>query len=354
MRKVMATHRDSTWTLIVDMLSQWKILRFCDVNRSVFTIKFPNGSKLMFRGADDIEKLKSIAKVDDIWAEEASEFTEEDILQLDLRLRSAQPNLQFFFSFNPVSKANWTYKRWFSVDSVNDATTMVLKTTYKDNRFLPKEYIEALERMIKTNPAWYKIYALGEFTSLDRLVFTNWRSERFALEEVKTLPLLIGVDFGYVNDATALVLAYLDEINKKIYVAKSLGRTGMLNVDIFKLIEAQGLSKSIIIADSAEPKSIEEIKRMGVPRIRASHKGPDSVRNGIQKLQKYELIIAPDCDNLITELENYSWRKDKKTGEYLNEPVDDFNHWIDALRYSLQCADTSQSLQAVSKSVFGL
>lgn len=352
-RKVMATHRESTWQLILDILSQFKILSFCKVNKSNFTITLPNGSVFTFRGMDDSEKIKSITGITDIWVEEASELSLEDFTQLDLRLRAQAKNLQIFLSFNPISKANWTYKRFFAEDAeIKDI--FICKTTYKDNNFLPESYIKALEAMIKTNPTYYKIYALGEYATLDKLVFNNWRVDRFEYEVVKELPLLVGLDFGYVNDTTALVKSYIDEQNKIIYVDTAIGRTGLLNEDIYNLIESLGLQKSIIIADSAEKKSIDTIKKLGATRIRASVKGNDSVKYGIAELQKYGIIVSPDCEKLIMELENYSWKKDKSTGEYINEAVDSFNHFIDALRYSLQCVRKYQELKTVNKNILGL
>ena len=114
-----------------------------------------------------------------------------------------------------------------------------------------------------------------------------------------------------------------------------------------------GFSKSTIIADSAEPKSIEEIKRLGISRIRPSLKGKDSIIHGIQKLQQYQIIVDPNCEGVITELENYSWKKDKQTGEYTNEPLDEFNHFLDALRYSLQCVGMGR-LRTLDKSSLGI
>jgi len=131
-----------------------------------------------------------------------------------LRLRADVPNLQILLSFNPVSKANWCYKHWF--ENGTPKNTIIIKTTYKDNRFLPQDYINALEAMKTTNPTYYNIYALGEFCSLDKLVFNNWTIG--TVEDTKDLELLIGLDFGFVNDATAFVVAYLDENNKSIYI----------------------------------------------------------------------------------------------------------------------------------------
>ncbi len=201
-----------------------------------------------------------------------------------MRLRARVDNLQFFLSFNPVSKANWCYKHWFENGTPDN--TFILKTTYKDNAFLPAEYVARLEDMKQTNPTWYNIYALGDFCTLDKLIYNNYTIVDFDLKAVPG-QVIVGLDFGYVNSKTALVLGKIDVENKKIYIAKELYRTGMLNDEIAKQIIYMGLSKEIIIADSAEQKSIEEIRRLGVLHIKPASKGQGSVLQGIQFLQQF-------------------------------------------------------------------
>lgn len=334
-RKYATTLKDSVFQLVIDMLKKWGLFRYCKVNLSTYTITLPNDSVILFKGLDDSEKIKSITDITDIWCEEGTELSEDDFTQLDLRLRANVDNLQMFISFNPVSKVNWVYRKWFESGSVYK-NTMILHTTYKDNKFLPKEYIEALEEKQRTNYTYYKIYALGEFCTLDKLVYTNWKTEDFDYTRIKG-SLLIGLDFGFINDTSALVASILDEAAKRIYIFKTWGDTGKTNEELAEVIKSLGFAKSVIIADSAEPKSIVEIKRQGIIKIRESKKGKDSVIHGIQKLQNYEIIVNPNCPEIVTEFENYSWKKDKTTGLYVNEPVDMFNHYLDALRYSLQC-----------------
>lgn len=349
-RKVARTIRDSVFQLMLNTLSQFQLLDKCSVNKTNFTIELPNGSQFLFYGMDNSEKMKSITDITDIWIEEATEINYDDFSQLDLRLRAKKPDLQIFLSFNPVSKVNWCYKYWF--ENGEPPQTKILQTTYKDNRFLPQDYIDALEQMKTTNPTYYNIYALGQFCSLDKLVFNNWTTG--TIEDTKNMELLLGLDFGYVNDATAFIVAYLDEANKTIYIEQEVYQTGLLNNQIADFIKYMGFAKSVIIADSAEQKSIEEIKQQGIPRIKPAAKGQGSIMQGIQKLQQYKIIVNPLCSNMIVELQNYSFKKDKATNEYINEPIDAFNHLCDALRYSLQCLDNKQRLQTVSKSNFRL
>lgn len=352
-RKYGTTLKDSVFQLFIDTLKKWRLYNYCKINLTTYTITLPNDSVLLFKGMDDSEKIKSIADVSDIWCEEATELSEDEYTQLDLRLRSNAGDLQLICSFNPISKVNWVYNKWFAEGAIYDKeNTMILKTTYKDNKFLPDAYIRALEEKIHSNPTYYKIYALGEFASLDKLVFNNWKVENFNNVDIKG-DLIIGLDFGFVNDISALVASIIDEDNKKIYIFKEWGDTNKTNEELASIINSLGFAKSTIVADAAEPKSIEEIKRKGVQRIRACTKGADSILHGIQKLQQYELIVHTSCTGIATELENYSWQKDKKTNEYINKPIDAFNHFIDALRYSLQCIN-AKKLKTLNKAYLGL
>ena len=349
-RKYGTTLRDSVFQLFMDTLKKWQLLQYCKINLSNYTITLPNGSMFLFKGLDDSEKIKSITEITDIFCEEATELSEDEYTQLDLRLRAMVDGLQLIVAFNPVSKVNWVYRRWFAEQKKYE-NTFILHTNYKHNRFLPQSYIDALEDKAKTNYNYYKIYALGEFCTLDKLVFTNWKTEDFDYKDIKG-ELLIGLDFGFINDVSALVASILDNDNKKIYIFKEWGATGKTNEELAAVIKSLGFSKSVIIADAAEQKSIEEIKRCGVGKIRACTKGKDSIIHGIDKLQNYELIVHTSCTEIQTEFENYSWKKDKTTGLYVNEPVDAFNHYIDALRYSLQCV--GNKMRTLNKAVLGL
>ena len=203
------------------------------------------------------------------------------------------------------------------------------------------------------NPVRYRIEAEGQFATLDKLIYTNWVEREIDPEEYKQLPLLVGLDFGFTNDPSALVASFIDQENKIIYIFKEWGSTGKTNVELANVIKSLGFSKSVIIADSAEQKSIEELRRNGIQRVRASVKGADSINYGISLLQEYKLVVSPECQEVINELENYSWQKDRQTGEYINKPVDAFNHYMDALRYSLQCVGAPK-LQTISKRMLGV
>lgn len=352
LRKVNKTTKASTFQLLLDTLSQFGIMDRCNINRTDFSIVLPNGSQFLCMGLDDPEKIKSITGLTDAWMEEATEFTLDDFSQVNLRVRDPfAEDQEIVLSFNPVSKANWCYLQFFADNPELDEfrkTVKIVHTNYLDNPHLPAEYIQALLLMKATNEVYYKIYALGEFGSLDKLIYNNWQKMDFDNTKLKGT-LLCGLDFGYTNDPTAFVCSVLVEAEQRIYVFKEWGGTGYLNDAIADKIRDLGFAKSIIMADSAEQKSIDEIKRKGIQRIKPCVKGQGSILQGIQKLQQYELVIHPSCVNVLEELENYSWKKDKATNEYINEPIDNFNHYLDALRYSLQCMDARAQLASMNK-----
>ncbi len=337
LRKVDRTIKDSIFTDVIDCLSTWKLLPFCKVNQTSYTIKLPNGGMFLFKGMQDPERIKSIKGLSDVVMEEASEFTQDDFTQLTLRLREPKhKQRQLFCMFNPVSKLNWTYKQWFDPTATVDTSRVAIhQSTYKDNHFLDADNIRTIENLKQTNPAYYKIYTLGEFATLDKLVFPSFTKRRLSTRTLSNLPSYFGLDFGYTNDETAFMHVKVDENTHTIYVMEEYAKHGMLNDDIARMIKQMGYSKEIITADAAEPKSIAEIKRDGIPRIRPAKKGKDSIIQGISFMQQYHLVVDDRCVKTIEELENYTYKKDRQTGEYTNEPVDAYNHEIDAIRYAL-------------------
>ena len=160
------------------------------------------------------EKIKSINGITDIVIEEATELTLDDFTQLLLRLRPGEEvkHPQIYLMFNPISKANWVFD-YFIMNKPDNAK--VIQTTYKDNKFLTIDYKNELERLKDRNPAYYKIYALGEFATLDKLVFPVYEKRLIAKEEVRNFEMFIGMDFGYINDPSAIVWGYIDTIGKK-------------------------------------------------------------------------------------------------------------------------------------------
>ena len=344
-RKVSNTLRDSIFQEFKTILGDWKIYNRCEVKETLLTIILPNVSQFIFKGLDDPEKIKSISGIDDIIIEECTEIDLTDFNQLNLRLRSKNKYNQIHCMFNPISKSNWVYKKWFE-NEYNEENTMILKTTYKDNKFLPQDYINSLEEMKGTDPAYYRIYALGEFASLDKLVYTNWEVRHFNWEELIKQDdniALFGLDFGYVNDPSAFIAIVVNKSKKLIYIFDEMYKKGLLNNEIAKELINKGYSKEVIACDSAEQKSIEELRQHGLKRVKGARKGKDSIINGIQLIQQYKLIVHPNCINIQEELKNYTWQKDKLTKEYINKPIDSFNHLLDALRYATEDLQKSKN-----------
>ena len=351
-RKIQRSIKDSIWDLTKGHLRRSGLYDSSDISKTDFEMVLPNGSTFLFKGLDDEEKIKSINEITDIVVEEATELTENEFTQLNLRLRPKASNPQIYLFFNPVSKKNWVYSYFFENGAPINAR--VVQTTYKDNKFLSDDYCKELERLQERNPAYYRIYALGEFATLDKLVFPVWEQKIVSDEDVKGLNRWIGLDFGYVNDPSAIVWGNIDQENKVIYVRGEYVKKGMLNDEIAKVMIDLGLQKDKSYGDSAEPKSIAEIRRFGV-NIDQTEKGKDSIIHGIQWIQQYRLVIDERCFKVKEELENYTWKKDKKTNEYLNEPVDTFNHTIDAIRYGLnKYIKGIQTPKILSKAEIGL
>ena len=332
-RKVDRTIKRSVFKLIRNIISRWKLTDQFDVNLTDKTVTYKlNGSQIMFSGLDDVEKLKSIEGVTSIWCEEATELTQEDFEQLDLRLRGEHGCLkQITLTLNPISEQHWIKKIFFD-DPMSDVFT--LHTTYLDNAFIDAEYKMVMENKKKTNPRYYNIYALGNWGTAEGLIFPKVTHRAIRQEEIAGLPCAQGLDFGYTNDPTAFNQSYVDVPNKRIYVFDGFYEKGLTNAKIAAQIKQLEAHKHKTIADSSEPKSIDYIAAKGV-RIEGAAKGKDSVSAGIDFLSEFEIIVNAHLVEFMTEFNNYSWALGKD-GKPTNKPVDDFNHFIDSLRYALE------------------
>lgn len=343
LRKVGATVRDSVFADVQATLSYFGILNMCKVNMSAFRIELPNGAEFIFKGMDNPEKIKSIKGISDVVMEEASEFTLDDYTQLTLRLRDkAHKQKQIYLMFNPVSKANWVYNAFFVKKPKN---TVVYQTTYKDNRFLDDVTRENIEELANRNEAYYKIYALGEFATLDKLVFPKYTKALLNKDDLRHITSYFGLDYGFINDPSAFMHVKIDDDRKRLYVVEEYVKKGLTNDKIAESITALGYAKEPIRADSAEKKSNQELRNLGIGRVIDVKKGAGSVMQGIQYLLQYEWIVDERCVKTIEELENYTWKKDKATNEYINEPVDSYNHCLDAIRYAIQDKITKSKIK---------
>ena len=320
-----------------NIISKWGLygeFKFNETDRTMIWRK--NGSQLMFSGLDDVEKLKSIEGVTSIWCEEATELLQEDFEQLDLRLRGEHGCLkQITLTLNPISEQHWI-KRIFFDDPIE--STFTLKTTFLDNAFIDDEYKMVMENKKKTNPRYYNIYALGNWGTAEGLVFNNVTQRLIKQDEINGLECCQGLDFGYTNDPTAFNESYVDLENKRLFVFDGFYEKGMSNEAIAEKIKSLLKHKHMTTADSSEPKSIDRISSLGC-KIRAAKKGADSINAGIDFLLEFEIIVNAHLVEFMTEFNNYAYQV--KDGKTLNKPVDDFNHFIDSLRYG------TEHLQAV-------
>ena len=306
----------------------------------------PTGQKIYFRGLDDPLKVTSITVEHGYlcwcWIEEAYEISnEKDFDMLDESIRGAIPPetglfKQITLTFNPWNEHHWLKKRFFDTP---DPEILALTTNYLCNEWLDAADLRVFETMKKNNPRRYRVAGLGDWGIVDGLIFENWEERVFSLDEIRKVPgikSVFGLDFGYTNDPAALFCGLIDRATKTLWVFDEMYKTGMSNENIADTIKREGYAKERITGDCAEPKSIDRLRDLGIHRIRPSRKGKDSVNNGIDFLQDYQIIIHPKCVNFITEISNYTWDTDSKTGKRLNVPIDDFNHLMDAMRYAVE------------------
>lgn len=340
-RKVERTLRDSCFSDL-----RWAINRMGVENYWKATVNpleltyLPTGQKIIFRGLDSPFKITSISVPHGIlnfmWLEEFFEIMkEEDFDILDESIRGTLPEgywKRITATFNPWSERHFAKARFFDKQADN---VLAMTTTYRDNPYLSKTDIELFDQMRIRNPRRYRVAGLGEFGIAEGLIYENWREESFTLEDVKHYKSAFGLDFGYTNDPSAFFVGFLDLQGKKLYVWDEFYEKALSNKKIYEKITTAGYGKERIIADCAEPKSIDEIKTLGVRRITGAKKGKDSINNGIQWIQDLQIIVHPRCVNFLTEISNYTWASDK-FGNKLNVPIDDFNHLMDAMRYALE------------------
>ena len=343
-RKTYRTLKDSCFSDLLWAIHRLKVDEFWECTTSPLEITYkPTGQKILFRGFDDPMKITSISV--DVgylvwcWIEEAYEITNEsDFNMLDESIRGAIPDYlfkQITLTLNPWNEHHWIKKRFFDVE---DENVLAMTTNYMCNEWLDESDLKLFETMKKNNPRRYQVAGLGNWGIVDGLIYENWREEKLDIEELikdTKLKSVFGLDFGYTNDPTALFCGLIDIENKKLYVFDELYEKGLSNKAIYQNIYDKGYVKEQITADSAEPKSIDELRGLGLYRIKGAQKGKDSVMHGIQYIQDYEIIIDSKCVNFITEISNYTWDEDK-FGNKLNKPIDDFNHLMDAMRYAIE------------------
>ncbi|MDR1563891.1 MAG: PBSX family phage terminase large subunit [Oscillospiraceae bacterium] len=343
-RKTFRTIADSCFTELQWAVNRLGVNSFWDSTKSPLEMTYkPTGQKIYFRGLDDPLKITSIAvKVGCLcwgWIEEAYEvMNENDFNILDESIRGkTEGNIfkQWTLTFNPWNEHHWIKKRFFDTQSDD---VLALTTNYLCNEWLDKTDINLFNTMQKNNPRRYQVAGLGNWGISEGVIYDKWREERFNIDEIRhraNVKSMFGLDFGYTNDPSALFCGLICPSDKRIWVFDEIYQRGMSNELIAQEIENKGYAKESIIADNAEPKSIDRLKMLGIGRVKPAKKGRDSINHGVDFLSDFEIIVHPQCVNFITEISNYSWAKDK-FGNTINKPIDDFNHLMDAMRYAAE------------------
>jgi len=345
-RKTFRSLKDSCFTELKWAVRRLGLEQWFDFKESPLEMTYtPTGQKILFRGLDDPLKVASIAVEHGVlcwlWIEEAYEISnKEDFDTLNESIRGEMPEglfRQITLTFNPWNEKHWLKKRFFD-DPPDPEDVFTLTTDYRCNEWLSDADLKVFETMKKENPRRYAVAGLGDWGIVDGVVYEKFEERAFDLDTVRRMPGVksaFGLDFGYTNDPSALFCGLIDEASRLIYVFDELYERGLTNVMLYSRIKEKGLQKERITADSADPKSIDELKALGLTRIRGARKGKDSVANGIQYIQNYTIIVHPQCVNFLREIANYTWATDR-SGTRLNVPIDDENHLMDAMRYAVE------------------
>ena len=336
-RKYATTIRQTVFSLFCDVIKRWKLDKQVKINQSDYRITFlHNGSEIIFTGLDEETKLLSLNNIGSVFIEEVFEVEEELVEQLNLRMRGKTKNQQIIMAWNPISQDSWLYD--FTVTHPPKSSVFI-HSTYKDNPFLSLDYIQSLEELQFRNPQKWRIYGLGEWgINTDGLVFRNWRKED--LGDIKELAkngweLRVGMDLGFVDPST-IVSSMFNAETGTIYVFDSWSESGCQLDEIKKALEQrEWITRHIkIYMDSADARAIDYFRRQGYNAVQCL-KGPGSVESRITFLQNNEIIVNERSgQKLITELSNFSYIKDKKTGKYTEKTTHEYSHCIDGLGYA--------------------
>ncbi|MGI6691171.1 MAG: PBSX family phage terminase large subunit [Christensenellales bacterium] len=360
LRNVAKTLRGSVWNEVTKAIANMGLSAWFNVGKSDMTITaLNNGAQIMFAGLDDVEKIKSITPANgvltDIWVEEATEIDYEDYKQLEKRLRGlSRHKKRITLSFNPVYKDHWLFKQFFGGwadddTAYRDEHLTIIKTTYKDNRFLTPGDIHRLEN--EGDEYYREVYTYGNWGTLGDVIFRNWRVEDLTEFARGADRLYFGLDFGFSSDPAACVKLHYDRARKRVYVLDEIYERGLTN-DMLADLLLPFTGGHYITCDSAEPKSITELRNRGVKALPA-RKGPDSVNHGIQWLQGHEIVVDTRCQTMRNELQLYQWRKDKD-GNSLRVPEDRNNHLIDSVRYAIESESQQKIATTASREGLGI
>lgn len=343
-RKSDVTNRDSTFAELQGAIfrmfgEQYK--KYWYINSSDMRLEcIANHNQIFFRGVNDEkqrEKLKSIAvkrgKLTDVWIEEATELTQSDFEIIDDRLRGELPKGQFYqirLTFNPVSSSHWIKKHFFDRA---DPDVFTHHSTYKDNRFIDDAYYRRMERRKEVDPDGYRIYGLGEWGEVGGLILTNYVIEKFDTSPERFDYMVNAQDFGYNHADCIGEVGFKDG---ELYLCREIYEFEKDTGELIDLANKRGFNKALTMwCDSAEPDRIKMWRKAGY-KAKGVKKEPNSVRAQIDYLKLHKIHIHPSCVNTIKEIQQWKWKKNEKTNEYLDEPVNFFDDAMAMLRYSIE------------------
>lgn len=365
-RKYATTLKDTVETPLINIMTKYyqNVLsgmgliegRDYKYNRTFKHIKFSSGSIIRFKGYDNPEKLKGIDNVNVLWLEEATDFSQEDLEDIQDRLRSTPPDnhhwgkeLKLFITFNPIYKTHWI-RTYFFEDQIDmtdeihidipkdDDTTMALKTTWRDNDYYNGQYKneKLRDNMKVTNPRKFGVQCNGNWGVLGELIFENWEVISCNKDDSYYDDVSHGLDFGFGHNTGFYKIGKKDN---DIYIYKGFYKSKLTISDIeneVKKCVPESYNNYTIFGDNARPEAIEQMKRNGFCTIKACKKGANSVIEGIEWMQDRKIYVDESLKGLINEMESYQWEKDKRTGERLPKPVKVNDDAIDAVRYGCQ------------------
>lgn len=340
LRQVARTARHSTFNETRKCIRAWGLAGYFKINKAAMTITCQNGYQAIFGGIDDVEKIKSLTPVKgvltDIVVEEATETKKDDVKQLMKRLRGlTEHKKRLVLLFNPILKIHWIWETLFKNrfsdhdKTYRDSNLLINHFTYKDNLFLTSDDRKALRD--ETDKYFYDVYTLGKWGVLGDAIYTNWSVSDLSGGMFRHIR--HGLDFGYASHPSAYVRSSYDGDKKTIYILESWYRYGATNPILADELKPE-VKDDILVCDSAEPKSIEELNNLGLNAVKAI-KGPGSIKFRIQWLKQHHIIIDTKCIEAQNEVQLHHWKKDK-WGQSLPVPADKDNHILDALWYSLE------------------
>jgi phage terminase large subunit len=343
-RAVARTIRTSVFAQMERTIREFGVQELFSINKSEATITCVNGYQAVFAGLDDVEKIKSITPKQgaftDIVIEEATETERSDVKQLMRRQRGGDESIpkRLVLLFNPILRDHWIYLEYFSPLAWADEQTeymsdelSILKTWYIHNKFLTEQ--DRHDLLSEKDKYFQDVYTFGNWGVLGAVIFTNWSVQDLSGMADQFVNRRNGLDFGFSSDPAAMPVTHYDKKHKTIYIFDELYETGLTNDQLAKLVK-ELIGGERVTCDSAEPKSIQELRMHGV-NAHGAKKGKDSVLHGIQWLQQQTIIIDKKCVNTRNEFQSYKWKEDRR-GISIRQPVDFNNHIIDALRYAYE------------------